>query len=797
MTYLPPKTSATAAAAGTLAAADTIQVVQGGVTKTATLAVLQAYVTGSTGSTGASSGATGSTAGGGTGSAATGGSTAAPAPAPAETLAITTPGAQAAGKAFTLTGTYTNGPPAALDYSLDGGGTWTAAASPTIGSGAFSFSLTVATANAAQTVKARDHAAQAVTATSNSFNVYTPSPKGAFVGSVGPVITDNAGNTYGISSGGYVVTNGKNEDGTNGTPTTANVVAEYWDGTQFWQKNSAGNWFTRTGLAAAYTGPTPLPASPAKTLVTTAGPTVVDGAGNVYAINSGGYVTLNGVQEDGTNGTRTSANVVAIYWDGTSFYQKNSGGSWYQATSATAAYTGPVADPTAAPATTTPVSPGAAAGPGPTAASGFITVNCGAPTSNVLQPQLFGVAMASDVDFTPWANTTLQNAAKVTAGFGLPGMYARINSNDSSLNSDGSANLTYVDRVIAAMPKIIDMATGEFTYNVGYASNDVWNTNATQIAAGAKAIAQRFVNAGVKPQGYEVFNEPNPDSGTNNKVPTATYVNCFNAIADAILSVDGNAKIIGPNDSFMATDRIGGLASGAGGRVGEFSYHLYQVNSSIGDADAFSQAISRASSDASRLRATSGAGTIPARLSEYNMDGNPPGDLRQLTIKGAVWNALILHSVFTADSLHTHGAIWDWLGDGNYSQIIDPNNNPQNLVAYSVVPSGYMLKTARQYMGGKQVPITTAPSGNIKTLATMNGNRVSVWLINYDTSASFSGQVALSQWPVNTTGNGTVKMSQLNQSNATPLVSSVAVTNGVTASVTLPPISVSVITSAA
>lgn len=628
----------------------------------------------------------------------------------AEVLTVATPTAKTTGTAFSVTGTYANVTPTALDYSLNGGSTWTAATSPTISGGNFSFSITIATANASQTIKVRDRNAQTIIATSGTFAVAAPAKAES---ASGTQLTSSTGTIYDASLNAF---------------TLAAAVSP------------------QTGLGVYYNGAYQSPT---------------------------GNVTL------------------GLYYNH-AFYQQNNVGNWYMWNGTTYV---DATDPRVT--TTTPATPGTAAGPGPTASSSFITVNCGSPTNNTLQPQLFGVAMASDVDFTPWQIADVQNAAKNTLGMGLPGTYARINSNDSSLNSDGSANTVFVDRVISAMPKIIDLATGEFTYNVGYANNNVWNTNPTQIAAGAKAIAQRFVNSGVVPQGYEIFNESNPDGGGAPKVPTAQYTPVFNACADAILSVQPNAKIIGPNDSFMATDRIGGLASAAGSRLGAFSYHIYAVDASVSDTDAFNRAISRASSDASRLRATAGAGTIPARLSEYNMDGNPPGDLRQLTIKGAVWNALILHSVFVNDSLHTHGAIWDWLGDGYYSQIIDPNNNPRQLTPYMVVPSGYMLKTARQYMSGKSVPITTAPSGNLKTLATVNGNRVSVWLINYDTSASFSGQIALSKWPVNGTGNGTVKMSQLNQSNATPLVASVAVTNGVTASVTLPPISVTVLTSAA
>ena len=91
--------------------------------------------------------------------------------APVEAITVTTPAAQTANAAFTLAGTYANAVPTSLDYSLDSGTTWIAATAPTVASGAYSFSLTVATANAAQTVKVRDHNNLTAVGTSGAFAV--------------------------------------------------------------------------------------------------------------------------------------------------------------------------------------------------------------------------------------------------------------------------------------------------------------------------------------------------------------------------------------------------------------------------------------------------------------------------------------------------------------------------------------------------------------------------------------------------------------------------------------------------
>ena len=105
-----------------------------------------------------------------------------------ETLTVGAIGAQVAGAAFTIPGTYANGLPASLDYSLDGGTSWTTASSPTISSGSYSIpGVVVAAANASQVVRVRDHGAQSVVGTSAAFAV-SAAPSGTtitFAGAAG------------------------------------------------------------------------------------------------------------------------------------------------------------------------------------------------------------------------------------------------------------------------------------------------------------------------------------------------------------------------------------------------------------------------------------------------------------------------------------------------------------------------------------------------------------------------------------------------------------------------------------
>jgi hypothetical protein len=89
---------------------------------------------------------------------------------PNTVLTVNTPSAQTVGTAFTLSGTYTGTAPASLDYQKEDG-TWVQASSPTIGSGAYSFSVTPTTATASRTISVRDHTYTGISATSGSYAV--------------------------------------------------------------------------------------------------------------------------------------------------------------------------------------------------------------------------------------------------------------------------------------------------------------------------------------------------------------------------------------------------------------------------------------------------------------------------------------------------------------------------------------------------------------------------------------------------------------------------------------------------
>ena len=96
-------------------------------------------------------------------------------PAPSYPITVNTPAPASPNTTFTVSGTYSIGTPTALDYSINGGTSWTAAASPTIAGGNYSFSLTGGVPYGAFTVMVRDHNATTNFGTSAAFTVaYSP-----------------------------------------------------------------------------------------------------------------------------------------------------------------------------------------------------------------------------------------------------------------------------------------------------------------------------------------------------------------------------------------------------------------------------------------------------------------------------------------------------------------------------------------------------------------------------------------------------------------------------------------------
>lgn len=445
---------------------------------------------------------------------------------------------------------------------------------------------------------------------------------------------------------------------------------------------------------------------------------------------------------------------------------------------------------------------------GPVVSGNFINIDFANPTGHTLPMWLFGSSMASDVDFlggtgsTGWSQTSVQNTAKTTAGFGLPGMFARCNTNETSFNTNGNNN-TFNDRVSAFLPNIISMPTsasdvahGQFSYSLGVNSPSIGNgeggfagsigpVTPSQYGTFAVQCAQRFVSNGTPIYYWEVGNE------ADGRLDVNEYCRLVNSTAVALKGFDPSYKIIAGviagDVGFLQT-----VAQQCGANLDIMSYHHYSTNPS--DFGGMANQVRNA------MQGTACANK-PAMQGEFNQNGDGTGNSSQQTNNGMMTNISALYNTWKADPNTLIGAIWDWLGDANYGLIGDPaNGTPPGVPGNTVIQTGYALKNLRAHMGGPDGTAGTEVAinrldGALQAIATKNGNNIGLWLINFTGGPSNTGQIAFSSWPINTTGNATLNVYTVNDAHPQSQTTTLAVTGGLSASIQIPANSIVVISS--
>jgi hypothetical protein len=105
---------------------------------------------------------------------------------------------------------------------------------------------------------------------------------------------------------------------------------------------------------------------------------------------------------------------------------------------------------------------------------------------------------------------------------------------------------------------------------------------------------------------------------------------------------------------------------------------------------------------------------------------NAPGDPRMRRIQGAVFAATYLASAIRANQGLEMAGIWEVFRDGNYGVIAD--------TTFRIYPAGWYLGYAGRNMAGTVVKSNMSPSGNVDVLATVDGGKFAVQIINHDGS---------------------------------------------------------------
>ncbi len=223
------------------------------------------------------------------------------------------------------------------------------------------------------------------------------------------------------------------------------------------------------------------------------------------------------------------------------------------------------------------------------------------------------------------------------------------------------------------------------------------------------------------------------------------YSKYFNAISDALHSVDPAYIVGGPVSTWWNGMDLRAFIHHSGSRLGFIDFHSYPVNNNASARAAYEAAATFPNITRAR-QAASGtvAANLPIGMLEYNMNPfrQPDGDFglpAQATIVGAVYVALLLARSFTSDSNFTMGGLWDLVGDSNYGAI----GNAQDHNNYrSIDPQGWYLRQAAKFMPGQQLR-DTASGSDLQVLATRTSGRFSIQLVNYNIHKELSVTVRM------------------------------------------------------
>jgi hypothetical protein len=357
-----------------------------------------------------------------------------------------------------------------------------------------------------------------------------------------------------------------------------------------------------------------------------------------------------------------------------------------------------------------------------------VTVNLSRATGRTVQPYLYGYATGAllNDDFQLAANGVIESSAKTLA----PSLLRLETSAGNIIQTVFAKGIDRPDwtpfsRWVQHRGNFLK-AGSRLIFGIGPGGGDTSLPPATW-AEYARATALHFRGIGQEITYWEAGNECDP-------MGAVVYSQYFNAIADALHSVNRAYLVGGPVASWWNGIDMSTFVSLSGTRLGFIDFHSYLVNNADSMQTAYERAITFGEVKQAR-QAVAGtvAAKLPIALLEYNMNGGPQpngtwGLPVQGTIAGAVYAALLLTQAFASDPRFTMGGLWDLVADSNYGAIA--NSYDKNSY-HAIDEQGWYLRQAARLMPGQQVlATTTAP--DLQVLATTSGRRFSIQLVNYN-----------------------------------------------------------------
>jgi len=416
-------------------------------------------------------------------------------------------------------------------------------------------------------------------------------------------------------------------------------------------------------------------------------------------------------------------------------------------------------------ATTLPVSPIVPAGAGPAPQAGVVQVNLGAETGQVVTGGEFGLATTMGTpnwSYQSYADPAFQALANQYPTDLLRHNWELNTQMDILFPSRGSAgkpDYSHIDNYLNQQGNLkgfFNNDTGTQIVTLGFPSwLNIGDLADQALYAGmVKGIAQHFIDKGEPIPNYELVNEPDGHANITDLAHT------FNAVADALHSLDPSYKLGGLTESYVHQDDLKTFFGICGKNVGFVSWHQYvtgdsgskssqqEVTDSLNGAQSAGQ-VARALMQASGI-----PDSVPLFLGEYNVDGGNYNDPANANMVGAVAAAATTYGMIHSNANFTMGALWDVQNDSAYSVFGHQGS-------YQVDPVGVVLADLTAYMPGTMVQ-TAMPSNTpgLVGYATKSGGGFSVALI--DTNLSQGYTVDLGKDGLPTSGLFRVEVSAAN-----------------------------------
>lgn len=438
---------------------------------------------------------------------------------------------------------------------------------------------------------------------------------------------------------------------------------------------------------------------------------------------------------------------------------------------------------------------------GPVASGSFINIDFGAVTNRTVLSELFGVSSArmGDNRFSIAPSLAFQNAMRVLNPQLLridPGALGPTGLRlfpDTFRNGINSPDWTGWDAFITSAHTFYDISPARLVVGVDWTDTTITTADFASICSQTAIHLKNTIGGDGSPVECKVW-EIWPES----VMPVATYNAYFNAAADALHAVDATYIVIGP--AALAIDiatHVPSLITASNAtRLNGLGFHDYLYNASTdtvpSDTGLATQVrvINDLNSMTTADTATFASG-LPILMGRWNIEASGAlSESRAQDTRGAYFMAAWLMKAFQAASQPLWGAVREAFSDTVYGMI----GGSSHAGGFGIDQQGYLIGQVGSVMPGAEVSATVVNSAqNLFAWATKSGASIALMLINYGTT-TYSGQVALSRWPINANGTSTIHRWEISAANTQGVTSTLTVTVGLTAALTVPGQSVVILT---